>query len=143
VVISVISLQDMFAGKVVAIGCRCKDGLHVLERNHFTFVFFLNNSLRASYDIWHACLGHVSHSVISLLNKKKSYLFVTSLLPSPNLCVACQIAKSHKLHFNANDQRASHILNLIHCDIWGPAHVMYLSNFCYYIIFIDDHSCFT
>jgi hypothetical protein len=90
----------------------------VLEHSQSIFVSSLkNNSLHASYDIWHAHLGHVSHSVISLLNKKKGYLSITSLLPSPNLCFSCQTTKSHKLPFNANDQRVSHVLNLIHYDI--------------------------
>jgi hypothetical protein len=79
----------------------------VLEYNQSAFVSSLkNNSLRASYNVWHARLGHVSHYIISLLNKK-GCLSVTSLLPSPNLCVACQTAKSHRLPFNVNDQRAS------------------------------------
>ena len=44
--------------------------LYVLERGNSTFIFVLKNkALHASYDLWHACLGHVSHSVISLLNK--------------------------------------------------------------------------
>jgi hypothetical protein len=77
-----------------------------------------------------------------MLNEK-GYLSVTSLLPPHNLYIACQTTKSHKIPFNANDQRAPHVLDLIHYDIWGPAHVMSSSNFCYYIIFIDDHSHFT
>lgn len=71
-----------------------KNGLYMLERSQFAFVSSLkNNSLHASYDIWHAHLAHVSHYVIFLLNKK-GYLFITSLLPSSYLCVACQTAKS-------------------------------------------------
>ena len=136
-------IQNRNTGKVVATGRRHKDGLYVLEHSQSAFISSLkNNSLRASYDVWHARLGHVSHFIISLLNKK-GYLSVTSLLPSPKLCVACQNAKSHRLPFNVNDQRASHVLNLIHCDIWGPAPVTSSSNFRYYIIFVDDHSRFT
>jgi hypothetical protein len=136
-------MQNRNTGKVVATGCRHKAGLYVLEHSQSVFVSSLkNNSLRASYDVWHACLGHVSHSIISLLNKK-GCLSVTSLLPSPNLCVACQTAKSYRLPFNVNDQRVSHVLKLIHCDIWGPAPVTSSSNFCYCIIFVDDHSRFT
>ena len=102
---------------MVAPGRRLKDGLYVLDHNQSAFVSSLkNNSLCAFYDFWHACLGYVSHFVISLLNKK-GYLSITSLLSTPNLCVACQTAKSHNLPFNANVQCASHVLNLIHCDI--------------------------
>ena len=56
-------------------------GLYVLECGNSTFIsVHKNKSLRASYDLWHACLGHVNHSVISFLNKK-GHLSLTSLLP--------------------------------------------------------------
>ena len=46
-------------------------GLYVLERENSAFVSVLKNkSLYSSYDLWHARLGHVNHSVISFLNKK-------------------------------------------------------------------------
>ena len=59
-----------------------RDGrLSVLERGNSAFISVLKNkSLRASYDLWHACLGHVNHSVIYFLNKK-GHLSLTSLLP--------------------------------------------------------------
>jgi hypothetical protein len=53
-------IQNCNTGKVVATGGHRKDGLYVLERSQSTFVSSLkNNSLCASYDIWHARLGHV------------------------------------------------------------------------------------
>ena len=46
-------------------------GLYVLERDNSAFISVLKNkSLQASYDLWHARLGHVNYSVISFLNKK-------------------------------------------------------------------------
>ena len=46
-------------------------GLYVLERGNSAFISILKNkSLRASYDLWHARLGHVNHYVISFLNRK-------------------------------------------------------------------------
>ena len=47
------------------------EGLSMLERGNSAFISVLKNkSLRASYDLWHARLGHVNYSVISFLNKK-------------------------------------------------------------------------
>ena len=97
-----------------------RDGrLSVLERGNSAFISVLKNkSLRASYDLWHACLGHVNHSVISFLNKK-GHLFLTSLLSSPSLCSTCQ-RENHRLPYSRNEHRSSHVLDLIHCDLWGP-----------------------
>ena len=65
---------------MVATGKR-DGGLYVLERGNSAFIYVLKNeSLCASYDLWHAHLGHVNHSVISFLNKK-GHLFLTSLSP--------------------------------------------------------------
>src|SRR3954463_8545859 len=96
---------------------RHTNGLYVLECSHQSFLSTLpNNYPKASFDVWHARLGHVSHNVISLLNKNR-HLYVTSLLPNPSLCSNCQIAKSKRLPFTLNKERASHVLELIHCDL--------------------------
>ena len=101
----------------------------MLERGNSAFISILKNkALHASYDLWHAHLGHVRHSVISLLNKN-GHLYLTSLLPSPSLCDTCQIAKNHRLPYSCNERRSSHVLDLIHCDIWGPSPVKSTSGF--------------
>lgn len=56
---------------------------------------------------------------------------------------ACQLGKSHLLPFTASSSHASKPLDLIHADIWGPAPVLSLSNFKYYVLFLDDFSRFT
>ena len=127
---------------MVATGKR-DGGLYVLECGNSAFIFVLKNkALYASYDLWHARLGHVSHYVISLLNKN-GHLYLTSLLSSLSLCDTCQIAKNHRLPYSSNERRSSHVLDLIHCDIWGPSPVKSTSEFIYYLLFIDDYSRFT
>ena len=75
-------------------------GIYVLKRDNSAFILVLKKkSLCASYDLWHACLGHVNHSVISFLNRK-GYISLTSLLSSPSLCSTCQLAKSHRLTYS-------------------------------------------
>ena len=99
---------------------KCDEGLYMLECGNSAFIFVLKNkSLHALYDLWHARLGHVNHSIISLLNKI-GQLYLTSLLPSPKLCDTCQLAKSHRLPYSHNEHRSSIVLDLIHCDIWCP-----------------------
>ena len=115
----------------------------MLERSNSAFVSILKNkSLYASYDFWHARLGHVNHSIISLLNKQ-GQVHLTSLLPSPVLFSTCQLAKGHHLPYTRNEHRLSKVLDLIHCDIWGPSPVKSNLGFAYYVLFVDDYSRFT
>jgi hypothetical protein len=135
-------IQNQVTRRVVATGQR-ENGLYVLERGHQSLISVLsNNCPQASFDVWHAHLGHVSHSIISLFNKNRQ-LCVTSLLPTPTICSCCQLAKSHRLPFQHNEKRASHVLDLIHCDLWGPSPVPSNLGYKYYVIFVDDHSRFT
>ncbi|KAL6323639.1 hypothetical protein AAG906_039235 [Vitis piasezkii] len=50
-------------GRVVATGKR-DGGLYVLEHGNSAFIYVLKNkALHASYDLWHACLGHHTSSI--------------------------------------------------------------------------------
>ena len=136
------TIQNRQMGRVVATGKRY-GGLYVLEHKNSTFVSFLKNkSLHASYDLWHARLGHVNHFIISFLNKK-GQLYLTSLLPSPTLSNICQIAKNHRLPYSYNECWSSKVLELIHCNLWGPSPIKSNSSFAYYALLTDDYSHFT
>ena len=135
-------IQNLHTQKVVASG-KHVDGLYVLKRGHQAFSTVIHkSSLCNSFAVWHARLGHVSSSIISILNKQGS-LSLSSLLPNPPLCISCQKAKSHALPFSTNDSHSNDILGLIHCDLWGPAPIKSISGYQYYVIFIDDHSRYT
>src|SRR5262249_28228115 len=86
--------------------------------------------------IWYHRLGHPSHDIqlsilacISVSNK-----------PCSSLCNACQMGKSHKLPFSSSTSMSQSPLALVHCDIWGPTPVLSVSQFKYYVLFIDDYS---
>lgn len=68
-------------------------------------------------------------------------MFVSSLLPTHKLCSACQLSKS--LPFEINSSCYFHVLDLVHCDLWGPSPVDSTDGYRYYILFIDDFSYFT
>ena len=88
------TIQNRQTGRVVATGKR-DGGLYVVELGHSAFISILKNkSLHASYDLWHSRLGHVNHSIISFLNKKRQF-YLTSLLSFPKLCDTCQLEKNH------------------------------------------------
>ena len=48
---------------------------------------------------------------------KIGYLSVTSILRKSNICSSCQISKQHRLPFDLNMKRASHVLDMVHCDL--------------------------
>ncbi|KAJ0864428.1 putative RNA-directed DNA polymerase [Helianthus annuus] len=135
-------IRDRKTKEVLARG-RCDNGLYVLDHGQKAFMAEVKSPhLRASYEQWHARLGHVSHDIISLLNKL-GHLSVTSLLPKPGICTSCQLSKAKHLPFTHNNKRASHVLDLIHCDLWGPAPLPSTDGYLYYAIFVDDFSRFT
>lgn len=130
--------MDRATKRVLAKGRR-DQGLYILSHDPQAFAATTCSKIKASYELWHSRLGHVSFDIISLLNKL-GYVSVTSLLPSPVICSPCQLAKAHRLPFELNDKRASHVLDLIHCDLWGPSPVTSVDGYRYYAIFVDDHS---
>lgn len=134
-------IQDRKTKQVLAQG-RSNSGLYVLSSNPHAFYASTSSKFKASFDLWHARLRHVSYESISLLNKK-GQLLVTSILLKPFLCSSCQMAKAHRLPFVNNEKRATKVLDLIHCDLWGPSPVCSVDSSSYYVVLVDDYSRFT
>lgn len=135
------TIQNRVTKQVLAQG-RCDKGLYLLDKGVPALVVAVRNKeLKASFHLWHLRLGHVPFPVISLLNKL-GHLSITSALPSSNVCSSCQLAKSKRLSFQLNEKCANNVLDLIHCDLWGPAPVSTADGFRYYVAFIDDYSRF-
>ncbi|GKA49539.1 retrovirus-related pol polyprotein from transposon TNT 1-94 [Tanacetum coccineum] len=137
---ALLDIQDRETKQVIAQGL-CEDGLYVLRDTPMALAATVGVSRKASFELWHNRLGHVSFDVISTLNKL-GVLDVTSILPKPNICKPCQLSKSQRLPFELNSKRSSYPLDLIHCDLWGPAPVS-SDGYLYYVIFVDDYSRFT
>lgn len=70
-------------------------------------------------------------------------LSVTSHISKSISCTSCQLAKSKRLSFPVSRKRSSALLDLIHCDLWGPSLVTSTAGFRYYVIFVNDYSRFT
>ncbi|XP_075666058.1 uncharacterized protein LOC142635884 [Castanea sativa] len=93
------TIQNLQTGKVVAIGQR-DGGLYVLERRNSAFISVLKNkSLHASYDLWHARLGHVDDSLagpsLSHSDPSPASLVPTELPPAAP--VADPLVSSHPM----------------------------------------------
>ncbi|KAD6795087.1 hypothetical protein E3N88_05983 [Mikania micrantha] len=133
-------IQDRRSRQVLAQGRR-EDGLYVLHNKHEALVAS-SSCPKASYEVWHSRLGHASLNIITML-KQFGCLSFTSILPKPGLCSSCELAKAKRLPFDNKMTRALNPLDLIHCDLWGPAPVKSVDNFVYYVVFIDDFSRFS
>ena len=82
---------------------------------------------------WHRRLGHPG---ITKLRQALPWISISSFQ-----CESCQLGK----HFRATYPRldsipSQNILELIHCDVWGPSRTTSLSGFRHYIVFVDDYS---
>ncbi|KAJ9541461.1 hypothetical protein OSB04_027967 [Centaurea solstitialis] len=97
-------------------------------------------STTSSFDIWHACLGHLSSARIKLLANSGLLGNTTSNEVS---CLSCKLGKHHALPFELNDYTSDCAFDLIHSDVWGPAPHPSMGGCRYFVIFIDDHTHFT
>ena len=135
-------IQNRHTKETLAQGKR-KNGLYVLEHGHLAFLARLSSRrLHGSFELWHSRLGHVSYDIISNL-RTLGCLSLSSVLPHPNSCASCQLSKNKRLSFDINTQRSLHVLDLIHCDLWGPSPVTSVDGYRYYVVFVDDYSRFT
>ena len=96
--------------------------------------------------LFHRRFGHPHHDVlIHLLKNEKIINLSTNFIKqfAQQICEACQMGKVHRLHFPVVETKTSHILELIHTDLWGPSPIPSRSGYIYYISFVDDFSRYT
>ena len=93
----------------------------------------------ASCSTWHRQLGHRGSQILQQLLTDK-LICTSDKLSSMMFCDACQARKSKHLPFHLSSRISTHVLELVHCDIWGPSPTVTTSGYRYYIIFVDDYS---
>ncbi|XP_074318100.1 uncharacterized protein LOC141654888 [Silene latifolia] len=90
--------------------------------------------VHSKLELMHARLGHTSNvkmQHIPLINKEDVKNYV---------CETCIMAKLHKMSFERDYSRASHIFDLIHIDLWGPYKIASITGAHYFLTIVDDHS---
>lgn len=55
-------------------------------------------------------------------------------------CEACKFGKSHAIPFTLSLSHARSPFELVHSDLWGPAPVMSIGGYRYYVHFLDNFS---
>ena len=94
----------------------------------------------SSLALWHSRLGHASTSCVQLLASKG---LLGSVSNSHFDCIACQLGKQPALPFNNSESHATASFDLIHYDVLGPSPVASMSGSRYFVVFVDDFSCYT
>ena len=95
----------------------------------------------------HGCgmVGVLTHCRLrhpSLVNLK--HLVPSLPIFSSFNCDTCELSKHQRATFKLrNDDPCLHPFELVHSDVWGPARTTGLCDACYFVTFIDDHSCLT
>ena len=60
-----------------------------------------------------------------------------------NLCEACTLGKHHALPFPTSNTQYTYPLQLIVCDLWGPAFKLSRNGYRYYISFVNAYNRYT
>ena len=94
--------------------------------------------------LWHQRLGHPSvkllHLAIHSVNPKFTFNNVDVCCSSCKFCIS---AKMYKLPLNKHEIQSTSMLQIVHSNVWGPAPISSLFGYNYYVMFIDDFTCFT
>ena len=93
-----------------------------------------------SLALWHACLIHASFSRVQQLASRG---LLGSVSTENFDCVSCQLGKQPALPFNTSESISIDIFDLIHSDVWGPSSVSSIGGSQYFVIFVDDYSCYS
>ena len=93
-----------------------------------------------SLALWHSLLGHASSSRVQQLASKG---LLGSVSKDNFDCTSCQLGKQPALLFNNSESISNSNFELIHSDVWGPSHIASIGGSRYFVIFIDDYSCYS
>ncbi|KAK2378919.1 WD40 repeat-containing protein HOS15 [Trifolium repens] len=95
----------------------------------------------ANYNLWHARLGHPHHDSLRIALQLCNINVPSK--PQIDVCSACCLGKSHRLHAPLSKTTYNTPFELVVCDLWGPAPVKSSTGFTYFLTCVDAHSRFT
>lgn len=85
-------------------------------------------------------MGHPSPDIVQKLCHSSQIQLTNK--DAYSLCHSCQLGKSKILPFHSSTRVTTTLLELVHCDVWGPSPTMSHLGYRYYIVFIDEFSKF-
>ncbi|CAH9142457.1 unnamed protein product [Cuscuta epithymum] len=102
-----------------------------------TTLHTVQTSAFSEFELWHRRMGHPSDRVLKLLPVIASS---SSQKRLNKACEVCPQAKQVRDSFPASNNKASRILELIHCDLWGPYKTPSTCDAVYFLTLVDDFS---
>lgn len=95
--------------------------------------------------LWHACLGHLNESKLSLVSKAQDlYRHSLPQITRINFCDSCARGKLKQTPYSKHSSyRATTLLELVHTDLCGPISTPSLAGSRYFMPFVDDFSRMT
>ena len=99
-------------------------------------------SVSTSLNSWHCRLGHPSSTILHQLVSSQSRPLLSKSM-SLSHCDACLCNKSHKQPFGVSTLSCSQPLEILICDVWGPAPLLSFDKFHYYIVFVNYFTKYT
>jgi hypothetical protein len=138
---SCVYVQDPQTGQTLGNGCKVRP-LFELSSLHISIskVSVVASSSPPSLARWHSRLSHASVFQVQVLASKG---LLGSVSNGSFDCISSQLRKQLALRFNNSESIASTSFDLIHSDVWRPSHVPSMSGSRYFVIFVDDYSCYT
>ena len=99
---------------------------------------FDNDSIKPS-ELWHRRLAHVHYRALPITSKVVSRLLKIQA-KHEGTCKGCAQGKNVKKPFPRSEIKENEILETIHSDVCIPMSFNSLSEYAYYVSFIDDYS---
>ena len=90
--------------------------------------------------LWHQILGHIGDKGFLALQGKGMVEGMSISTLNFDFSEHCLYGKKNRVRFSCSASRDKGILDLIHCDVFGPVHVPSLGGSLYYFPFIDNFS---
>jgi len=99
---------------------------------------------KATLELWHRRLGHISEDTIRKMVKTDAVKGMTILGSGKEDCSACRKGKQTRRDIpHATHERATEVLGRVYSDLCGPMETATPEGFRYFITFTDDHSRYT
>ena len=103
----------------------------------------MNSKCLLSTSVLHQRLGHPNSKVLNHIIQSCSSFKPINGNKDFDSCDACKLGKMHRLHFPATETKTNQPLAILHTDLWGPALVVSIQGYKYYVSFVDDFTRFT
>lgn len=124
-------IQDRIMRTLIGVG-ELQNGLYFFRRLKSFQALSMNKD--GVEDVWHQRLGNPSNTVFEL------FPVVSKRVQDFSACDVCLQAKQCCDSFSTSNNKASEIIEMIHCDVWGPYRIPSLCNAYYFLTIVDDYS---